>query len=406
MKEVLGFLLIFFAFTYTIAQETNVELEQKPLNGDSLFLEAQKLAFGAEYAQSRVFCNQIIAETPEYWDVHTLIARTYAWEGKYDSSLQIIEATLMKNDSLDEMRYFEPTVLHWAGRNKDALALINLIEKQDSALNDELLFLRAKAKYAQYEIQPAFEDADSLVNRDTTNNESYIALRDELEKLLLFESLGLIYGFDFFQAQPDLHRHSLALEYRRRFSKNIFIGRITYANRFDQGDLQFEAEMYPVVGKRTYLYLHAAFSPTALFFPQGRLGIEPYVSLGKGFELSAGVRYLRYILRDSAEVKLNSDRLPATLFTASLGKYAGANYFNLRGYYGTRAFGNLGETRAAELLYRRYLGNPFNFLEAKVGVGNSPDDAYLESSFTQLTNNQSIYGVLGFQHMLNNRWFF
>ena len=83
-------------------------------------------------------------------------------------------------------------------------------------------------------------------------------------------------------------------------------------------------------------------------------------------------------------------------------KYFGKNYLLGRAYLGRN---NIDRINAFELLYRRFGKKPRTYLEAKVGFGNSPDEAYLESSLVNVSNNRSRFALLGYSHQFNHRWY-
>jgi thioredoxin-like negative regulator of GroEL len=68
------------------------------------YREAKDLATKGQYAEARDLCRKILANEFDS-DVATLMARTYAWDGKYDSTRVLISQVLKENpkhwDALD-----------------------------------------------------------------------------------------------------------------------------------------------------------------------------------------------------------------------------------------------------------------------------------------------------------------
>jgi YaiO family outer membrane protein len=133
------------------------------------------------------------------------------------------------------------------------------------------------------------------------------------------------------------------------------IGRVNYAHRFDASAWQFEGDLYPRFG-RGYAYLSAAYSPDESF-PEWRLGGEVFLSLPAAFEVSAGVRELRF---EDDDVRI---------WTGSVGKYVGNYYTSVRPYVSDRDEGT-----ATTVIWttRRYLADADNYLGLSLGYGAGP----------------------------------
>lgn len=144
----------------------------------------------------------------------------------------------------------------------------------------------------------------------------------------------------------------------RRTSAGSFIVRMNYANRFATNGVQVEADAYPRLNDKVYLYLNAGYS-SATIFPEWRTGGEVFASLPGAWEASAGFRQLRF------------GGAPVTLFTGAVGKYIGNYWFSLRPYLRSKEGGL---SASAGLTARRYFEDGDHWVGAAASYGSSPTD--------------------------------
>lgn len=391
--------------------ELRKEIEQEEaIEIDPALKKARDLALNGSYDSSRILLDTLLKENPEYWDAHDLFIRTYAWEKKYDTALSILQNFLEENDSLTELKYLEPKLLHWMKRYEDALVKIDTLTSEDTVLIPQLIFLKASIQKDQEKYEDGLETINFLIEADSSKEE-YEALKIELERLTMNQHIALIYGFDYFSNIPSDPRQSISLEYKYATKKNIFLARATYATRFGLNDLLLEVDDYLNLTDRLYVFGNFGFSPTAELYPRWRLGIEPYLMLGKGFEVSLGYRFLffdnltdtaKQNIKDLPNPRFGTENLQVHLFTASLSRYWNKNYLQLRGYLGRN---NIDNIAVFETLYRRFFNKQRTYLELKVGLGNSPDEAYLESVFVDFQAFKSRYAVLGYGHEFSHKYY-
>ena len=144
----------------------------------------------------------------------------------------------------------------------------------------------------------------------------------------------------------------------RRSSAGTFIARVNYANRFATDGLQVEADAYPRLSEKTYLYFNAGYSD-ATVFPAWRFGAEAFTALPGAWEASAGLRQLRF------------HGVPVTMLTGAVGRYVGNYWFSLRPYVRSRD----GTTSATTTFQaRRYFEDGDHWMGASVTYGGSPTE--------------------------------
>jgi YaiO family outer membrane protein len=144
----------------------------------------------------------------------------------------------------------------------------------------------------------------------------------------------------------------------RRSSAGTFIARVNYANRFATDGLQVEADAYPRVSDKVYLYFNAGYSG-ATVFPAWRFGTEAFTALPSAWEASVGVRQLRF------------NGLPVTMLTGAVGRYVGNYWFSLRPYV-RNSDGTTSATTTFQA--RRYFADADHWLGASVTYGGSPTE--------------------------------
>jgi YaiO family outer membrane protein len=168
----------------------------------------------------------------------------------------------------------------------------------------------------------------------------------------------------------------------RRNSAGTFIARLNYADRFGTDGLQVEADAYPRLGEKTYLFLNLGYS-SASVFPAWRSGAEFFTALPGAWEASLGYRQLRF------------NGVPVTMLTGAVGKYVGNYWISARPYLRTR---DGSTTVSTTVQARRYFEDAEHWVGATASYGASPTeritlDAVGRSKATQVGVNGST-GVL------------
>jgi YaiO family outer membrane protein len=144
----------------------------------------------------------------------------------------------------------------------------------------------------------------------------------------------------------------------RRSRAGTFIARVNYANRFATDGVQVEADAYPRLGDRAYLYFNAGYSG-ATVFPEWRFGAEAFTALPGAWEASAGVRQLRF------------NGVPVTMLTGAVGRYVGNYWVSLRPYLRSRD-GTTSVTTTWQA--RRFFEDGDHWLGASVTYGSGPTE--------------------------------
>ena len=180
-----------------------------------------------------------------------------------------------------------------------------------------------------------------------------------------------------------------AISLSRRGRRGSIIGRVNLASRFGTTGAQVEVDAYPRLGGGRYLYLNAGYSAASIF-PGQRFGAELYTNLPDAWEASLGLRALWF------------DGSPVTLYTGTIGKYAGNYWVSLRPFVRIRPSGT---SASAGLTARHYSVDADNYVGGRISFGSSPSDNVTPDAVTRTSS--SSFGLQGsrtFGHAVIGTW--
>lgn len=323
-------------------------------NNDSLYLKARDLAIEKQFASSRQTLTILLQTAPEYRDAALLYGTTLLWEGQYNLGIAYLDSLQKIYSDWTDLYFVRADGRLWA---QDYNGLLELLESQPANLGDTLLLKWYKAR--AYHLQGNFSLSLRYTQQLVEANVSYPNLLP-LHELNLQntrkEHIQFDYQFSTFD-DPIPNWHWVSLEYGKKVGAGPLLLRGTWIERFDLISLQAEAEWYPRLNDRTYIYAGLGVG-TGPLFPSFRSGAEVFRSLPFNIELSGGWRYIRF-----TDSRVHS-------FTLSAGKYWGKYWFNVRPFIIPTA-GNIYLTNTFQV--RRYLNGSNRWLNFTYGIGNSPD---------------------------------
>ncbi|WP_345168834.1 YaiO family outer membrane beta-barrel protein [Nibribacter koreensis] len=327
---------------------------QGKIDPDSVFKEAQTLAFAGNHDQAKTLLRQLIKQAPAYQDAQVLLGRIHAWNGHYDSARLVLNP-LTKTDAINlEAITALVDVALWSNHPNQILYLTQE-GLRTHPQHQELLYKKAKALHLLKRPSEAKATLSELLAVNPAHEQG-LALVAALQEELAKNSLYVLYELDAFSKSLD-NWHTLSLTYTRHLKRGSLMGRAYVANRYEQTGTMLEADFYPKLNDNWYLYLNAGGS-SASFFPKFRSGVSVYRKLWRGFEAEAGLRYLRY-------------EQNTFIYTGSLSKYWGNFWFSFQPY-----FSPTGQeiSRSYFFTARYYYGEGAEFLSLTLGSGFSPDD--------------------------------
>ena len=348
--------------------------------------EAKDQAYGGNREKARSICRSILAKDFDS-EVAVLMARTYAWDGNYDSTKIVISQVLRKDpehwDALDCLS----DVQFWEEKYKEAIETCNIILTKN-AIDEQFLFKKAKILNAMGLYDQAAKQLINLLKSHPANAEA----RNKLSTIradLRRNYVRLAYSYDSFEKNSNQDPwHLVALSYGRKTKVGTIIGRVNWAERFGSKGVQYEVDGYPHFSENNYAYLNVGYSNLTIF-PKIRTGAEWYHSFPKAFEGSLGMRALFFS---------NSDTY---MLTGTVGKYTGNYWFSFRSYLIPSSSGT---SVSGSIQTRRYFADAEDYIGLRIGYGISPDDRnYGNGSSSYLTlKSQSVR--IEYNHLFTGMW--
>jgi len=318
--------------------------------------EARNLAFNGNRAKARQLCRAILAKGFDS-DVALLLGRTYAWDGKYDSTRIVLNEVLSRNpNNMDALDAFVD-VEYWSENYDKAVEYCDLALKK-APYSEDFLLKKARILHSNEKYKEAVATLEDFIQKYPGQAEVLKKLQ-EYRPDVMKNKLKISYTLDFFDKDFNRDPWQLtAFSYGRKTKLGSVIARVNMAQRFGDTGFQYELDAYPKISENNYLYLNYGFSKSSVF-PENRFGVELYHNFPKSFEGSIGMRQLYF---SSSNV---------SIFTATLGKYVSNYWISLRSYVTP---GSDGTSVSGQLQARRYFSDPENYIGLRLGYGVSPDD--------------------------------
>ncbi|MEB2780065.1 YaiO family outer membrane beta-barrel protein [Algoriphagus sp. C2-6-M1] len=373
MKQ--AFILLICSIVFTTAAKA-----QDSFDPDALLVDARTLILDGKYLEGRKIAFRALSKYPDYADILILVGRSYAWEGKNDSASIYLERAILASPAYADGYSAYLDNLSWAELYDQAdVVLAKAKENLGTPLPNGLRYKESRLLYYKEEYDEAFEIAEDLFRKDykADNLLSYI---QTLQRLRRNNAVGGTYDYDTFEG--DISPWSTFSFYGRTRTNltGTLIGRVTQSSRFDANGTLFELDAYPSLGEKAYAYLNVGGS-SASFFPDFRFGVSVYYNLPKAWEIEGGYRYLKF--SDATHI-----------YTASLGKYVGNWWINLRGNLIPGTGTSLGTS--ANMQARYYFKTGEDFFSLQLSSGVSPDEETRDP--TQLLN--SYRARVGYQQLI------
>ncbi|MDD2303543.1 MAG: YaiO family outer membrane beta-barrel protein [Prolixibacteraceae bacterium] len=318
--------------------------------------EARNLAFNGNRAKARQLCRAILAKGFDS-DVALLLGRTYAWDGKYDSTRIVLNEVLSRNpNNMDALDAFVD-VEYWSENYDKAIEYCDLALKK-APYSEDFLLKKARILHSNEKYKEAVATLEDFIQKYPGQAEVLKKLQ-EYRPDVMKNKLKISYTLDFFDKDFNRDPWQLtAFSYGRKTKLGSVIARVNMAQRFGDTGFQYELDAYPKISENNYLYLNYGFSKSSVF-PENRFGVELYHNFPKSFEGSIGMRQLYF---SSSNV---------SIFTVTLGKYVSNYWISLRSYVTP---GSDGTSVSGQLQARRYFSDPENYIGLRLGYGVSPDD--------------------------------
>mgnify|MGYP000058503238 CR=1 FL=1 len=98
---------------------------------DNAYKKAKKLAHDEDWDRALLLCRYILKQIPRHADTEILIGRIYAWQKKYDTSIDILEKCVQKYPTYADGYAALLDVYFWADQNEKAIELKEMMVKNN-----------------------------------------------------------------------------------------------------------------------------------------------------------------------------------------------------------------------------------------------------------------------------------
>ncbi len=365
-KSVITSVLLLFVVSGLWAQvDTSkgaLEVLEISSDADSAFTQARELAYAEEYEASRKILDLLIYQNPNtYYQYKLFKARTLVWEGKHAVARDIIEEVILEDTTVVDIYEIR---LNNERYDKDYPMAVRYADdgiKRFPDNNETFHVGKVQSEVAQNNYHEALEAADLALDSFPNNNELK-QLKTFLLNQLIVDGLAVGVSIDYFTKiyKPWLFGF---VQYGRQTKIGAVIGRVSVADRqtntdFSRG-IQAEVDVYPRLGRKSYMYLNAGYSPSQIF-PNFRFGAEVFSMIGNSkFEGSLGLRYLDFLTNQ------------VVMYTGSLGYYWKNEYVSFRPFFINDQNG-WGSTY--NFLYRKFFSGKGDYFQLTLGGGVVPDE--------------------------------
>ncbi|MCP9756213.1 YaiO family outer membrane beta-barrel protein [Lacihabitans sp. CCS-44] len=350
------------------------------IDPDSAFVEARKLAFNGKRKESIGLLKTVLFSYPNYDEIRLFLASVYSWDERYKSAKSEYQILIAKDQT--NIDYWVPYIKNEI-YDDEPLSAIELAKKAMQILPDsvQLVILKATAEKNNNELQKAMITIKTYLDSHPDNKEAK-DFKGSIKENLVANNISVSYSMDIYSEIYD-PMHYYTIQYGKLTSRGSIIARYNLNNKFKTYGSQFEIDAYPSIAKGIYGYLNVGYSKSSIF-PSWRFGAQLYKALPNSFEVSAGIRSLKF----------GEDY--THIYTGSIGKYFGSSFVFAVPYFINSAEG---WSKSSTFTYRKYRANADQFFAISGGFGFSPevnrfgfDNAYepivsLKSQKIDISNN-------------------
>jgi YaiO family outer membrane protein len=329
--------------------------QQKDFNGDPdvTFETARKLAFDGNRKQAQDSLIMLLNKYPNYHDIRSFLASTYSWDGNYKLAKNEFKYVLERDPKNETTWVAAINNELWSEAPFSALEMSNE-GLQHFPNSEEILLVKAKAEKNSQNPEDALKTVESILKKNSTH-EKALEFKESLNQSLRFNAIGISTSIDLYSDVFDPMQF-YTIKYKRLTKYGSIIAKGNFSRRFSDNGAQFEVDLYPKIAKGLYAYLNVGFSNSYLY-PNVRFGAELHKSLPHSFEVSLGMRSLKY-------------SSTTNIYTGSIGWYTGNSYWSFRPYITP---GDSGSSISGTLNYRKYGSDADNYFSIAAGIGFSPE---------------------------------
>jgi YaiO family outer membrane protein len=348
--------------------------------------QARQLAYsGKEHREQALAMLKAYLDKQDDSDARTLYGTVLSWQGRYDEARVQLGIVLAKSPTHGDALPAALNVEFWSGHpeNADQLARTALAKEPD---NVQWMLAEAKALRQMHREKDADRVLDRILVVDGSNQTAK-EMRREIPASTTEPEVTISHRYDWFSdGRSAQHETSVSISTPTRYGS--IIARESRADRFGLKSYQSELDFYPRIRPGTYGYINLGYSYDNNLYPRFRVGADLFQSVGHGFELSGGYRYLGFT---SGGVNIG---------TFAVSKYYHNFLFTGRGYI---VPGDPGTSGTAQFSARYFLGSEglHDYIEMRYSHGASPALAQTTQDIQVLASDS---WSLVFDKRLHKRW--
>lgn len=224
---------------------------------DDVIARARAAASAGDRPAGIALLETHLAASPRDVDARLVYGLILSWEGRYDDARKALQDVLTQSPDYLDARVALMNVEWWSGRLTEARALVRAVLSRDAG--------NARARHVQ----------------------------QRLDARTRPWSLGVGYTRDIFNDEREPWQES-SITIGRETPVGSLLVRGSEADRFGLEDGQVDVEFYPTFRAGTYAFVGVGLGRDKILYPEHRVAVDLYQSIGRGFEVSGGYRRLGF----------------------------------------------------------------------------------------------------------------
>ncbi len=256
------------------------------------FEQIRLLSYSGEHERALERILPLLEAYPSNGDYLFYAAHLYFWNSQPDSSLRYLNLAMDQGYTGEDVQRLKTSIFIDLGRYPDALKTAREGQLSYPDSRNAFLFMEAVALERMNENNAALEVLDQIDRSDQFHRKAGLYLRSTILKQQKNTVMTGYQNVSF--SQPGFAPlHFFQLEYRRKEEKIAYVGRVNYTHAFQSDAVQGEVDLYPKLGKKSYLYFNLGGSDGRSTFPLLRVGGE-YFREEHNLSVSLGGRYFQF----------------------------------------------------------------------------------------------------------------
>ncbi len=330
--------------------------------------DARSAAIAGRRAEAVSKLETHLTTFPRDADARLLLGVVLSWDGKYEDADRELRRVLEQSPTYNDARVALANVAWWTGRY-DVLHELAATGRLQRPYDVEWIMLEARALDGLGRRREARQAVMTLLARQPGHVQAR-TLKNRLDTQLRPWTLTMGYGGDrFSDNRLPWNEYSTALS--RQTAVGSVIARVSHAERFGYADRLLEVEFYPTIRPGTYGFVSYGRAKDDTLFPNYRMAVDLYQSLGRGYEGSIGFRRLAF-------------SSTTDIYVGTLTKYVG-NWMVTGKVFSVPDFDGPEDSLSYHGVVRRYIrGDGESFLSAGYSRGSSREELNDSAELRQL----------------------